>query len=162
MLTSLSDAMPLGARSSSSNPGMVLNTGDSQRKRVREDAIINAPIEVKRSEDEKIIFKYKAEKARSDAGIAKGKAIAVLKAERKGLLQENKDDDVGAFDLELNKKRIQAIEAELTLFTSVDVPPTIPAATPLPSYPTPPWTMPFSAPRDTSIDDDESEHSSSV
>jgi hypothetical protein len=140
MLTSLSDAMPLDARSTSSKPGMVIMTGDSTRKRVRDEMFLNAPVEVKRSADEMTIFKYKAEKARSDTEVAKGQAIGTLKAERKGLLQENKNDDIGAFELELNTKQIMKIQAELSLLTTMDVSPAIPKTPTPPPYPTPPWT----------------------
>jgi hypothetical protein len=147
MLTSLSDAMPLHARSTSTNPGLVnarstsanpgsVSTGklpSSARKRGHDEAVLHAPIELKRSEDEKAIFKYKAESAKYNASAAKGDAMAKLMAEHQTLTLANVDLDTSSFYFVQNTLRIKNIEGDVIRFNSQD-----PAPPPAPPPPPPP------------------------
>jgi hypothetical protein len=146
LLTSLSDAMPVHARSTSTSPGLVnarstsanpvlVSTGKhttSSRKRGYDEAALNAPVELKRSEDEKAIFKYKAEAAKYNASAAKGDAMAKLMAEHQTLTLANVDLDTSSFYFVQNKIRIKNIEGEVIRFNSPDVPPPPPPPSPPP------------------------------
>ena len=97
MLNSLSDAMPLNAHSTSTYPGTTVSPKPvtTVRGRERVEEILGAPMEMKRSDDEKAIFNFKAETARSNTGVAKGNADLAkrrnhgkLKVERQVLKQD--------------------------------------------------------------------------